>query len=162
VGTLFAAGVAELCQRGQRPARIDVTAYEVDPILARYIPDTFRLCREACAVAGIAFGGPLVCADFFTEAADLPGGGLFGERPHRDFTTAILNPPYRKIRSDSGERAALRRAGVETSNLYSGFLALAMRLLAAGGEMVAVTPRSFCSGLYFRGFRKALLREMAI
>ena len=32
-------------------------------------------------------------------------------------------------------------------------MALAARLLKRNGELVAITPRSFCNGLYFRGFR---------
>jgi len=53
----------------------------------------------------------------------------------------------------------LRRLGIETGNLYSGFLAAALALLAPGGELVAITPRSFCNGPYFRPFREALLRS---
>ncbi|PLZ94613.1 restriction endonuclease, partial [Fischerella thermalis CCMEE 5196] len=32
--------------------------------------------------------------------------------------------------------------------------------LAEGGEIVAITPRSFCNGSYFRPFRKAFLESM--
>jgi adenine-specific DNA-methyltransferase len=77
-------------------------------------------------------------------------------------TCAILNPPYRKIQSTSAARQALRRAGIETSNLYTGFLALAIYLLLPQGELVAITPRSFCNGLYFRPFRAFLLEHMAL
>jgi adenine-specific DNA-methyltransferase len=49
---------------------------------------------------------------------------------------------------------------VETSNLYAGFLAVTARLLAPGGEMVAITPRSFCNGPYFEPFRRFFLRDM--
>src|SRR5260370_40724079 len=43
VGSLFAAAVAELCRRESRPRAIHVTAHEIDPPPARYIPDSFRL-----------------------------------------------------------------------------------------------------------------------
>jgi adenine-specific DNA-methyltransferase len=56
----------------------------------------------------------------------------------------------------------LRSIGIEASNLYTGFLAVAIRLLEPGGELVAITPRSFCNGPYFKPFRDLLLREMAI
>ena len=61
-----------------------------------------------------------------------------------------MNPPYRKPRSDSAERSRLSAAGIETSNLYSAFVWLALKLLAGGGELVAITPRSFMNGSYFR------------
>jgi adenine-specific DNA-methyltransferase len=66
------------------------------------------------------------------------------------------------FRSESEPRRLLRAIGVETSNLYTAFLALTMALLEPGGEMVSITPRSFCNGPYFRPFREALLREMSL
>jgi adenine-specific DNA-methyltransferase len=56
----------------------------------------------------------------------------------------------------------LRSLGIETSNLYSGFLALALRALEPEGDLVAVTPRSFCNGPYFRPFRRELLSTSRI
>ena len=74
----------------------------------------------------------------------------------------ILNPPYKKIKSASTHRRRLRAVGIETSNLYTGFLSLVIKLLAHGGEMVAITPRSFCNGPYFKPFRELLLSEMSL
>ena len=54
---------------------------------------------------------------------------------------------------DSQPRRLLSRMGIETSNLYTGFLAVAVRLLAPSGELVAITPRSFCNGIHFNGKR---------
>src|SRR5581483_6392942 len=65
-----------------------------------------------------------------------------------------------KIRTESQERSLLRSIGLETTNLYTGFVAVAARLLAPGGEMVAITPRSFCNGPYFEPFRRYFLRDM--
>jgi adenine-specific DNA-methyltransferase len=73
-----------------------------------------------------------------------------------------LNPPYRKIGAKSEYRRLLRLIGVETGNLYSAFLALAIELTSDGGEIVAIIPRSFCNGLYFRPFRAWLLDRVAI
>ena len=56
----------------------------------------------------------------------------------------------------------LRSVGIETSNLYSGFLALLSRLMADNGEMVAITPRSFCNGPYFKSFREQFLEQMSL
>ena len=42
-----------------------------------------------------------------------------------EFTSAILNPPYRKIHGESTTRQRLRTIGIETGNLYTAFLALA-------------------------------------
>ena len=78
------------------------------------------------------------------------------------YTHAILNPPYQKIRSDSAHRAALRHIGVETVNLYAAFVALALSLLDDHGQLVAIIPRSFCNGPYYRSFRDFMLQRAAL
>src|SRR3954453_15665034 len=47
-------------------------------------------------------------------------------------------------------------------NLYTPFLPLAVQLMREGGELVAIIPRSFCNGMYFRPFRNWLLDRVAI
>ncbi|NTW68647.1 MAG: SAM-dependent methyltransferase [Chlorobiaceae bacterium] len=79
-----------------------------------------------------------------------------------DFTHAILNPPYKKIGSHSRERLLLREVAIETVNLYSAFVALALALTAPGGQIVAIIPRSFCNGPYYRPFREFMLKYGAI
>ncbi len=78
------------------------------------------------------------------------------------FTHAILNPPYKKINSQSEHRAGLRSVGIETVNLYSAFVMLSIMLLADDGELVAIIPRSFCNGSYYKPFREFLLRNTSI
>ena len=78
------------------------------------------------------------------------------------YTHAILNPPYRKICTNSKHRKLLRMAGIETVNLYTAFVALAVLLMEKGGEIVAIIPRSFCNGSYYRPFRNLILRTCAI
>jgi adenine-specific DNA-methyltransferase len=73
-----------------------------------------------------------------------------------------MNPPYRKIGTSSRHRTLLSGIGVETTNLYAAFLAVAVNLLRDGGQLVAITPRSFCNGPYFRGFRRWFLSEMTL
>ncbi len=56
----------------------------------------------------------------------------------------------------------LSAVGIETSNLYSGFISLIVRLLVPGGQLVAITPRSFCNGPYFKPFRIDFLSRMSL
>jgi len=78
------------------------------------------------------------------------------------YSHAILNPPYKKINSNSAHRLALRRVGIETVNLYSAFVALAVAQAMRGGQIVAIIPRSFCNGPYYRPFRDFILERGAI
>ena len=163
-GILTAAAVAELCSRPERsrPAALHATVWEIDARLAGDLDRTFEHCRAVCAKAGVTFRGEHRRGNFVLDAAAWADDqDLLEPERHPRFHVAIMNPPYRKLGSDSAERSRLSTAGIETSNLYSAFVWLALKLLAGGGELVAITPRSFMNGSYFRPFRQALSQELA-
>jgi adenine-specific DNA-methyltransferase len=160
VGMLTAAFVEEMCSRKNHPESIHVTAYELDTTLHNDLQETLQVCHLACAEKGIDFSWDVLGADFIENAVNHLHNGLFAVP--KAFNCAILNPPYKKIGSHSKERILLQQVGIETGNLYTAFLALAARLLENGGELVAITPRSFCNGSYFKPFRQAFLREMSL
>lgn len=163
VGSLFSACVAELCRRHPRPKLISVTAYEIDEKLSEYLPDTMQLCQKECQRLGIKFIGEVRKTDFIKASVEILNGDLFSQNYQLpEFNCIIMNPPYKKIHSESPARILLRKIGIETSNYYTGFLFSAIKLLQAGGEMVAITPRSFCNGPYFKTFRKSFLSEMSL
>jgi len=163
IGSLSAAFVAEACRTARRPKKLSLSAYETDPILIEYLRETVAACDQLCRNAGIEFRGSVITEDFVESGVRLlTGGTLFLGRTSESYNCAILNPPYRKIRSDSRERHLLRSIGMETSNLYTAFLSVALELLDSGGELVAITPRSFCNGPYFKPFRQMLLRSSVL
>jgi adenine-specific DNA-methyltransferase len=161
VGTLTAAFVEEVCQRDARPRSISVIAYELEPLLVEYLHSTLVECQEVCQEHGVELVGKVLEEDFISAGVEMMRRGLFPVERY-SFNRAILNPPYRKIRSDSRHRRLLSSIGIETGNLYSAFLAIAVDLLEPGGELVAITPRSFCNGPYFKPFRKLFLKAMAL
>ena len=161
VGSLLSALLEEGVDRGKPLASFEVDAYEVDPQVAEQLKLTLSACSSFAAGHGVSFEGRVHQGDFIDHAARILDGGLFREKAVR-FTHAILNPPYKKLNSSSDARLTLRRLGIETSNLYTAFIALAVQLLEPGGELVAITPRSFCNGPYFRPFREMFLASMDI
>ena len=133
-----------------------LVAYEVEPL---FLPLLEQCLSESCALlnsAGISATHDLRDTSFLSS--EIPKAPSLLVK----YTHCILNPPYRKLRSESDESRVLARAGINTSNLYSVFVWLAMLQLESLGELAAITPRSFCNGPYFRGFRKALLSNMAL
>jgi adenine-specific DNA-methyltransferase len=133
------------CETGQ----IELTAFEIDPVLRANLEDVLDgfPTLTHCEIHG---------SDFIEEAVS------WIEEGSPRFTHVILNPPYKKIHSASKHRAALRRVGIETVNLYSAFMGLCMELLEPGGQLVAIVPRSFCNGSYYKPFRRLLLKLCAI
>ena len=76
-----------------------------------------------------------------------------------DFDRVILNPPYKKIKPTI---IATSSGGVRVTNLYAAFVINAIQSLRVGGECVAIIPRSWMNGEYFKDFRKWLLSECSV
>lgn len=161
IGTLFAAFVETLCEKDIPPKEIVVVAYEVEPLFIEYLEDTAKICRRFCENRGIKFSANILQIDFIASAVSILNRDLFPP-PLQQFTHAILNPPYHKIKANSSARKILRNCGIETGNLYTAFLSLTSMLLVDKGQMISITPRSFCNGPYFRTFRKQFLSIMNI
>ena len=131
---------------------VSFTAVEVDQSLGNDLAETMSDIRR------YRFKATEVINDYVDWSVNqdqllLSASGMF------DY--AIMNPPYFKIHSRSSCRTALRASGINTSNIYTAFLLLAMRQLREGGELVAITPRSFANGSYFRQFRSAFCSAMS-
>lgn len=161
VGTLSAAFLSQALEWESKPKGISIAAYEIDPLLADYLNDTTKALAFVCEQQGIKFSTDVYQQDFIKTGVEFLSKGLFSIEPPA-FNFAILNPPYFKIKSDSETRRLLRSVDIETTNLYTAFLSIVIHLLEPKGELVAITPRSFCNGPYFRPFRKLLLSNMTI
>ena len=159
VGALTAAFAERLCDAG-KTSSVDFVAYEIDPVLNAHLERILERVADRCRGNGIRATQSICNQDFVLTPPDLPD--LFRQHEAKRFTHVIMNPPYRKIAGTSTHRVALRRAGIETSNLYTGFMYLAAQSLEIGGEMVAIVPRSFCNGPYFRPFRERFFAMMAL
>ncbi|MFP8886539.1 Eco57I restriction-modification methylase domain-containing protein [Streptomyces mangrovi] len=158
VGSLTASVVGRILRL--RPgARISVTACEIDPQLHDALVATLEDCASTAREVGGHVETNLVRDDFIKWATQAEG--LFAE-DRGPFDLVIMNPPYKKLAAGSRERKAVTATCTETSNLYSAFMALGVHLLAPGGQLVAITPRSFSNGPYFRPFRRYFLDRMHI
>ncbi|MYB24017.1 MAG: SAM-dependent methyltransferase [Acidimicrobiia bacterium] len=156
VGSLTAALIDRAVVEGW-VVGFDVTAVEVDRDLVGALTETLRECAEVAP----SITARTVSADFVEWACQRLDGGIFAPTDG-GFDLAILNPPYQKLATSSAVRQMLSRVGIEVTNLYAAFVALALRLLNPGGQLVAITPRSFCNGPYFRAFRRELLENSAL
>ncbi len=159
VGSLTAAFVREAINRKDHPRSIDVTTFEVDPALVHHLANTLAACADECKEAGIVFASRIVAEDYILHAAE----PLLSEHSASEqYDCAILNPPYAKINTSSKTRKALSSMGIETTNLYTAFVTVALDQLKPGGQLVAITPRSFCNGSYFQPFRRFILEYSAL
>jgi len=153
VGSLAAAVVERF--RREAAGGLSVTAVEIDEVLARALQ---RTLEDLATTFGVET--ELVRDDFISWGADRAAG--FPAMNFEPFDLIVMNPPYRKIATNSAERLRVSHLGVEVSNLYAAFVAVAARLLRPGGQLVAIIPRSFANGPYFRRFRADFLRRMSL
>jgi adenine-specific DNA-methyltransferase len=144
-----------------RPFSIEVVAYETDSNILPYLEDTLKKCQSLCISNGIDFHGIVKAEDFVSSAISEMKGSLFFT-PSNRFTHVILNPPYKKLKRQTAMSRILYSSGIEVANLYAVFVWLSISLLEQGGQIVTITPRSFCNGPYFKKFRAAFLRMMSL
>ena len=151
IGSLTSAFIDQALKNG---TMVDAEVWEIDNTLGDYLKTTLD---EHVQHGQGRIKTHIHASDFIEDATFSIQLGC-GNR----YTHAILNPPYRKICTNSKHRKLLRMAGIETVNLYTAFVALAVLLMEKGGEIVAIIPRSFCNGSYYRPFRNLILRTCAI
>jgi adenine-specific DNA-methyltransferase len=161
IGSLTAALVAALASRTRFPKTIRASLYEIDHNLATALKTTMEACKDLCAESGIQFSYQIHGDDFIESTASALVSPMMRSQ-QIDYDCVILNPPYRKLNSDTSTRRILSAAGIEVNNLYSAFLSLSARLLKEGGELVAITPRSFCNGVYFKAFRRDFFSRISL
>lgn len=126
---------------------VRVTAYEIDSMLHEKLKR--RLSEYSGVTTEIVLGDYIHLATTHHSQSNL-------------YTHVILNPPYKRINQKSGYRQTLREIGIDAVNLYSAFVALAVTQTLPGGQLVAIIPRSFCNGPYYRPFRNFILDHTAI
>ena len=119
IGSLTAAFAERAA--GEKASSLDCEAWELDPKLHEPLAVTLEACGEMMKEDGGGFDSVVQSEDFILAFAE-----LFARKKMAAPTHTILNPPYKKISSASAHRQALRACGIETANLYSAFVALAL------------------------------------
>lgn len=138
--------------------KIDVTAIEIDDTLNSIFEENLCLINED---RDLIF--KVLNTDFIEWASTAINEqlSLFNLEEKR-YSHIIMNPPYKKISSNSNYRKILKEIGADTVNLYSAFVGMSIKLLENEGQLVAILPRSFCNGPYYKSFRELILKETII
>ena len=152
IGSLTSAFLARRMELGWCDKKVHISAFEIDEDLHENLSEVRDAFAGKLPLSFDIFGD-----DFIEHAVN-----QIQFEHEQKFTHAILNPPYKKIASSSRHRSLLRQAGIETVNAYSAFVALSLEMLAPNGRLVAIIPRSFCNGPYYKPFRDFILQRAAI
>jgi adenine-specific DNA-methyltransferase len=156
VGTLSAA-ICKKILRQQNQTHLVFELFENDPTLISPLEKTMTFCKTALREAGHEMNFVIRVEDFILANTE---HSLFGDSSRASFHLAILNPPYFKVRKESEYARAMKHVVHGQPNVYALFMAIVADRLRKGGEMVAITPRSYFNGPYFKRFRKWFFDRM--
>ena len=157
---VLSAAICDRLLRQDRLHQVHFDLFETDHDVAPLLHKTAESCRRALSVAGHQMTYQIVRDDFVLSMA--PEEATLFTEPRELYDLVITNPPYFKINKASCYAKAMSQIVHGQPNIYALFLAVSVSLLKTGGSMVAITPRSFCNGLYFREFRRWFLDRMSL
>jgi len=157
VGILTAA-VCERLIRLKKPRDVYVECWETCENAVQLLHETLDHVANELKSVGHRFEYKVRSEDFVLEHGRPT---LFGKSSSPRFNLAIINPPYFKIRKDSQHAKAMPHVVHGQPNIYALFMAAAADLLQEKGKLVAITPRSYFNGPYFRKFRDYFLGHVS-
>ena len=162
-GVLCCAAVEALVAKQDKPADVELVAYEVDEELIAPLHRALAHLDAWAGERGVALTIRIENTDFVAAHNGVLGSNdeLFDSgRDATGFDIVIGNPPYFKISRTDPRALALAEVVHGQPNIYALFMAASVALLRQGGQFVFITPRSFASGPYFRKFRTMFFRML--
>ena len=138
------------------PTPMSIFGFETDRRVAEDFSQAWKLFQEQAEhpIDHSLFGS------FAEHAEALLTTGEWPDLPKPDYITT--NPPYIKLAKSSELSQILAKHGIAVTNIYAAFVALAICWLKDDGCLLAILPRSFASGDYFKVFRKWLGERMSV
>lgn len=157
---------AAFCERllnSNKIIKLTMDLYENDVSLLPFLKKTLNLCKLKFKKKGSLLKYNIHQEDFVLNNGNkLRKANLSFNKKEDLYNFIISNPPYFKISRNSLYSTKIKDSLLKQPNIYSLFMVIAANMLKPNGEMVFITPRSFCSGLYYKKFREWFLNNMQI
>jgi adenine-specific DNA-methyltransferase len=126
---------------------INVTLYEIDSALIESLNNTMQYISMLLKDK-INFKFLILNEDFVLRRPD---------KNKEKFHLSIINPPYFKYSAKESKYSQCTSDLFKGDpNIYASFMAIVINSLEKKGQMIAIVPRSFTNGLYFKNFRTFL------
>lgn len=135
--------------------KIIIDLYEIDKVVIKQLSINLDKMRKILLKIGIEIEYNIYNENFIASYYY-----KYNNKTQQLYDYAILNPPYKKLKSNSHDKLILKSLNINVTNYYSAFVCLVKRLLVDNGEFVAITPRSFCNGYYFLWFREDIIKDV--
>lgn len=163
-GTLSAAFCVHLVNKATSHTQLFIDAYENDRTILSKLKATLEECKVFIEYHGHEMKYNIYDVDFILHNSGYLSTPLFFVNADQKtlYDIVIANPPYYKLNKDSPQAKAMQELIHGQPNIYALFMALAVCMLKKNGQAVFITPRSFCSGLYYKRFREWFLNELLL
>lgn len=154
IGILSISLIENIVDNNKRIKTIELVAFETDINVLPIAEECLIYLSSWLKVKGIEFTYFLCKNDFILHNSNVLNNQI---NPNESYDVVIANPPYFKLPKNDERAIAAKSVIYGQSNIYSIFLLIAAKLLSEKGQLIFITPRSFCSGSYFRLFRELFL-----
>ncbi len=163
-GILCCAAVEALLGHQSSPLQVSLDVYEVDPNLREplhavldYLSSWSRHLHDVQVTFKLRVGDFILLHSNILENNRFIDARPIWEPSH---DAVISNPPYFKVNKSDPRAVAVSSVVHGQPNIYSLFMAVGVALLRDNGDLIFITPRSFCSGPYFKKFREYLFDKV--
>lgn len=151
IGILTASIAEALLVKNAQLRRIELVAFETDSDILPLAENCFTFLSSWLSERGVNFTFFLCKNDFILHNSAILNNE---NNVFEAYDIVISNPPYFKLAKDDARAVVAKSVIHGQSNIYTIFLLIATKLLRNNGQLIFITPRSFCSGNYFRLFRE--------
>lgn len=163
---ILACSLVEHLINNENINRIKLVAYETDNGVISYSQQSFNYLKAWLERKKVEIEIIIINKDFILEKSVTNSRNnqlsIVEQDATEKFNIIICNPPYYKLSNSDTKVKANGSIISGQINIYALFIAVSIELLEENGQLIFITPRSFCSGNYFRTFRKFLLSRINI
>lgn len=133
---------------------VHAVLYEIDDNALEVLSQSMEDLKGFIEAQDGQFSYEIRNKDFVLDRPDQQG---------ESYDISCINPPYFKYNSKTSPYAvATTDLYKGNPNIYASFMAVVISSLKPKGQMVAIVPRSYLNGLYFKGFRQFLFKNTSL